>query len=614
MKLRFISVWICDFKSFKGSHKFPLDLPVGVHFVRGRNKDEKRLGSNGSGKSSVWDAITWCLFGRTPAGLKNPDVISWGDDKVGPMVKLTIKVDDTHYEIMRTAKPNTLQLDGKDVGPEAIVQLIGMSFEVMTNTIILGQEQPLFFDRGASEKMALLSDVKGLERWDARSKAASARVSELDAELVVYQREVHGLESSIGELIMQTKTLTDQSDAWQVEFEKAEVDTDRRERKLNTARDTLQHLVDGLDLKYDSAMTEVRSLEREVGKLSGQRSNAQTALFTCRARREQLDEKLDRLEDELEGLERSPRCPTCGGALGKHVVSDMRTRKRDVLKELTAERNELGTKKLNSELEDTQKRLVSAQSYLDSFHATAEAALREHKAQLDKLSDIKAEIKQLQRDRDLSKTNPYALQLRKVRKRQAALRADCAQAKIDVVSCTTELERTRYWVKGFKDIKLHILEELTQELELVTAGLLEECGLVRWTVKYVIERETKSGSMQRALAIMIGSPKSKGKLVRWESWSGGERQRLRILGALSLSSVLLNHAGVKPSIEVLDEPIQHLSDVGVRDLCELLAERARSHNRRIFYCDHTTVPGASFESVITIERDRDGSYVAGGVR
>jgi ABC-type transport system involved in cytochrome bd biosynthesis fused ATPase/permease subunit len=107
---------------------------------------------------------------------------------------------------------------------------------------------------------------------------------------------------------------------------------------------------------------------------------------------------------------------------------------------------------------------------------------------------------------------------------------------------------------------------------------------------------------------MIKSPHNTAP-VRWESWSGGEGQRLRLIGALALSEVLLARAGVEPNIEILDEPTEFLSAPGVRDLTELLAERARAIGRGIYYVDHVSRQSAQFTSVLNVVRGSAGTVI-----
>ena len=138
--------------------------------------------------------------------------------------------------------------------------------------------------------------------------------------------------------------------------------------------------------------------------------------------------------------------------------------------------------------------------------------------------------------------------------------------------------------------------------------MLDGLGLGDWSVDYATERETKSKTTQRALTTTVRSPSAPDG-VRWEVYSGGERQRLRLAGALALSEVLLAHAGVSLDFRVLDEPTRGLSSEGVRDLVEVLGDYAERGGLKIFLIDHVAQEGASFSSMITVENSADGAEV-----
>ena len=81
------------------------------------------------------------------------------------------------------------------------------------------------------------------------------------------------------------------------------------------------------------------------------------------------------------------------------------------------------------------------------------------------------------------------------------------------------------------------------------------------------------------------------------------------MGALALSEVLLQYAGVQSSIEVLDEPAHFMAPEGVRDLTDYLAWRAQGLGKSTFYIDHLAVESARFASVTTIVRDKKGAHI-----
>ena len=186
----------------------------------------------------------------------------------------------------------------------------------------------------------------------------------------------------------------------------------------------------------------------------------------------------------------------------------------------------------------------------------------------------KADLLKKQRDQYRSDDNPHQAQLRDLRRRRAKVDEEMDVLREDLTKLARRLERTQYWVRGFKEVQLQVIDETLQELEMATNATLPEMGLEDWSIEYAVERETKSGSVRPELNATVLSPYND-KPVRWESWGGGVGQRLRVAASLALGEVLLNHAGVTCDLTILDEPSRHMSAEGIEDLIEMLADRAR---------------------------------------
>jgi ABC-type transport system involved in cytochrome bd biosynthesis fused ATPase/permease subunit len=81
------------------------------------------------------------------------------------------------------------------------------------------------------------------------------------------------------------------------------------------------------------------------------------------------------------------------------------------------------------------------------------------------------------------------------------------------------------------------------------------------------------------------------------------------VGSLALAEVLLNHAGIRTNLEILDEPTRNLSVEGIQDLSEYLGNRAKQLDKDIFFVDHHAREGSNFDEVITIVKTKDGSHL-----
>ncbi len=72
MKLQRIS--ITGFRSFRTTQVLLLNkMYPGLWLVTGENEVEPELGANGAGKSSLFEAVHWALYGKTSRSLKDQD-------------------------------------------------------------------------------------------------------------------------------------------------------------------------------------------------------------------------------------------------------------------------------------------------------------------------------------------------------------------------------------------------------------------------------------------------------------------------------------------------------------------------------------------------------------
>lgn len=612
MRLQFSKVEIENFKCFDGEPQaLGFDCrAIGLHFVRGINEVRPALGSNGAGKTSLWDAMCWCLYGRTPDGLRNPDVRPWSGART-TRVSLDLSCDDRPFVVVRTARPNSLTVNDEDVGQEHIDDVV-MSYNTFVNTILLGQERPLFFDLKPQDKMQLFIDVLELDRWEVRSRIASEEVKRLTQRGVDIQVDLTTAQSLVDAYEENSRSLRRQVREWEEE----------RQGRLDTVEDEIRELgpkvkklrtdLDTASVEYDGAEVELRlvraDLAKYVGKLQKKERERQGRVVEA----EQAKLEMGRLERELEDLSEARVCPMCGH---KVRASGFKTHCLELVKRIgnlkkkavvsVPKKERMATKKLESRIDrltesegkfdDKSSAAQERVNYLTPEHAEASARLQEVKRTLEGWAD---------------QENPYRTQLRVFRKRFDKQRELTVELKKSLLVVNRRVERSGFWISGFKECRLYALEEVLSELSLVSNMVCPELGLDGWEVIYSVEKETKSGSVQRGLNVEIRSPENSAR-VKWEAFSGGERQRLRLIGALALSETLLSYAGVEPDLEILDEPSRGLSPEGIGDLCECLPARANRLQRRIFYTDHQAVESSLFSSVITVRRSRDGVFTEG---
>jgi DNA repair exonuclease SbcCD ATPase subunit len=153
-----------------------------------------------------------------------------------------------------------------------------------------------------------------------------------------------------------------------------------------------------------------------------------------------------------------------------------------------------------------------------------------------------------------------------------------------------------YWKNGFKRLRLFLVHRVLSALEVECNAAANTLGLAGWNISLVSATETKSETTKLGVQIQVASPQSK-EFVPWESWSGGEAQRLKLAIALGVARLIQRAAGVHWTLEVYDEPTQHLSPSGVEKLMESLDYRADATQKRIFVVDHTALTYSNFKAI-----------------
>lgn len=612
MKLSFTDLIVCNFKSFYGEHHLPLaDFDDGLHFIRGNNKLETRLGSNGSGKTTlVADALCWCLYGKTPEGLRNPDIRPWGIRRNQPTwVEVRLKASDKSYLIFRQTSPNEFTIDGAQ-GADDVAQLTGLNFELFCHTIVLGQGKPLFFDLPPRNKMQLFVDVLELDRWDQRSEKAAARVRELDQERAQADGERLGVTSQIDQAERLLASATAQADEWEQarlqRVDEAKRDLERARRDYARAKKKK----DAADLADESANLDLQHLRDEIAKSVAAIAECRRLESIMLERKRGIDREISRLELEDQSFGKDGKCPICRQTIKGTVVEGHKRELQRQIDTKTREFNKLNHEQFKKDIDRISERLARDRATLKEKEDAANTASAEYKLLAPMVAELAAKIANYERDIDAAdkEPNPYQEQISKLKRDARKLAQKLKDLDDEIGVLDRAIERNKFWIRGFKDIRLLVIEDVLQELEITTNAMLADVGLIDWTIKFDIEKETKAGTVQRGLNVFIESPAARAP-VRWESWSGGEGQRLRLVGALALSDVLLNHAGIQPDFEVLDEPTRHLSLEGVADLCEFLAARATQISRRTLYVDHMATESSFFRSILTVNKDKKGSYI-----
>ncbi len=316
------------------------DFPQGLFLISGKT---------GTGKTMIFDAIAFALFGKTSGSGRDPlrmhcDRVSLSEDTV---VKLTFLQNDRKYTVERTIhfsrkrgtadqfndgkqsavleEPDGTVTDGQDKVNTRCAELLGMNVDQFRKIVMLAQGEfreflnadsdkkneilgRLFDNRAFTRYQGLLNGARSL--LEARRRDHQARLAELISEgfpedsTPEEERLLYNPENP--ECLANLKKLVDADEERVSGLEKIKNEAAEKLRELNTERGAAEGVNREFDeLKAKEAALEVLvSREAEMKRVQETAAVAAAVLHTVRPKIEARDRAKEALETAERDLER----------------------------------------------------------------------------------------------------------------------------------------------------------------------------------------------------------------------------------------------------------------------------------------------------------------------
>src|SRR5579859_3661264 len=116
-------VIITNFRSIK-SDCVSFSNTSGLKLLSGTNNCEPRLGANGAGKSSLWQALCWCFYGTGVKGERISSLLSWGEKQAEVLTEIII--NGKVHTIYRSGPPVKIEVDGKEKTQKELDEFLGL--------------------------------------------------------------------------------------------------------------------------------------------------------------------------------------------------------------------------------------------------------------------------------------------------------------------------------------------------------------------------------------------------------------------------------------------------------------------------------------------------------
>lgn len=589
--MRYVSLgymYIKDFKSFIGPHEIELSQGPGLKYVSGVNQITPRLGSNGSGKTTIWDAVIWCWTGYSIRGHRAADLVSWGTKE--PHVVTGFTINDVDYSIERIGSPNRLTINGVPAEQHEVDALL-LSRERLLHSVVFGQSVDFFLDLSIPKRGELLDQVLGLDLWLTLADNASTKAATLDrqaAQILSDTTYNTGLHSG---LAGQIKSVMDADKTWGKQW-RTEIDANTK--IMQTNEDTLRTLEFKRDTMPVPSPATLDTLQRQI-------SESNEALIVTRRELVICQEWIAQNDEQYQFFQQHTTCPTCQ----QQITSAFRQDKLAYHGATTEQLQENYHAILANEDAASAVNVEAQQRYSEEY--TRSQNIQRETAVLDRdIANLKHTIQgqvDVIQHKLTHPNNPYTAQLNGLRTSLNEISAILTRLGNEHKEVKGEQIKHEYWKTGFKKVRLYQVKCVLARLQLETANAANRLGIGDWTIEYATEVETRSGSMKAGVQVTVKAPN--GTVIVEDS--GGEEQRVRLAVSTGLSALIQDTAGINFGFEVWDEPSAWLSVEGIDDMLDSLKDRADNLGKSIWLLDHSVLSYPNFDETWVVTKDANGS-------
>jgi len=556
MNILFTSIEAENFRSFES---FKLDLTKsGVTLVQGKIEGgSETLESNGAGKSSIFSAISWALFGKFPhvsgSKVSGDKVVRRGSSggcfvtTVFQATGRTIRVTRFRLHTLHGDKL-TIQVNGKDETQasnlktqQVVESLLGISFELFVNLIFVTEatiRESFAFETDANRKKMLVS---ALPQFQMFGKARS-RVKDAHTQFTGYsgklQMEKDVFIKAFKE--MQTEVIPDtiQINSRVCQLQK-EIDTLNQSILINTtdSADAAAHLStltdEDLNVEFNEVLEKIESKQKELTTFNLQRDSAESGF---------------RIWDKM-----GATCPTCGQDIShSEKIQHVQTFKNEIgelglhtnalqleLTDLKKEKQRLDTTK--EELQKLKDLIQSRKNIADRAIETDTATVEAKNAEIGQLEII---LQNLGEVKELSEKQKKTVQ-------DKIHEIDQLLAVVKNFEGSLNVWLDGYGPRGVLSLALnHVVEVLTDKTRKWLESLWHEGASL--TFEFVGDDLSKIESK-----LYVNQ-----RIVDLESLSSGETRRLCLALCFGLREALQELTGWKSNLLILDEVFDGLDGVG----------------------------------------------------
>jgi DNA repair exonuclease SbcCD ATPase subunit len=520
-------------------------LSTGNHFTEillNGNPNTLIVGTNGSGKSTMLDALCFGLFGKPFRSINKPNLVNSINSR-DTVVEIEFSIGNKEYKIVRGIKPNVFEIyqDKVLLNQDAAVRdyqdylekfILKLNYKSFTQIVILGSASfTPFMQLSAADRRAIIEDLLDIQIFSVMNGLVRERLS-TNKELTAAKKSEIALLEQKHEL---KKEYQDKLN------EDIEVKVKEHEKEILLHRETIRTLHDEINnlertkKSLDETCIKIPENEKKIAALKKIES--------------QIESKISKVGDDRSFYEHNADCPTCRQAITLEFKEGQLT--------------ELGTK---------EHELASALIELQTKITTQENVVAELRGKEKDLSNVRIQLATTQTS--VKGLNETIIKLEKQIKELRTPKENSTD--------TNELETIKTQIKQAQEELKQLLDDKAY-LD-VASTLLKDTGIKTNIIKQylpVINKLVNKYLTSMDFFVNFNLDEAFKETIKsrhrddfsYHNFSEGEKQRIDMALMLTWRAVAKLKNSTNTNLLILDEIFDSSLDTsGTEDLMKILHE------------------------------------------
>mgnify|MGYP001178877568 FL=1 len=336
-----------------------------------RNSATLIVGENGSGKSTILDALTFSLFGKAFRNIKKPQLINSINEQ-NALTEVEFSIGKKHFLVRRGIKPNRfeIEVDGVMINQDSKARdyqehleknILKLNYKSFTQIVILGSSSFVpFMQLKSSDRRVIIEDLLDIEVFSTMNLLLKNKISELKQDVGYNELEISKNDNAI-ELQEDYISKMKQNNKQLISANQNKIDKSNED-------------IASYNLQITDIETRIEALN-ELVKYFDQQQNKQRKLEKYE---DEINKNLKKVEKEIEFYRQNTDCPVCKQTIDEDhrecEISDKQKKKTELDEAVIkiAEELQLSIKSIQ-EMTETQKSITDFQSEITKYNASISA-------------------------------------------------------------------------------------------------------------------------------------------------------------------------------------------------------------------------------------------------